>query len=284
MTPFFAYMSKCTSILWVRIAKCVIAKSDCLPIFTIERTEAHIKPGIYVWIVPAWFKNKKWKRHIWGCKILGTLYFKNALVDFFKSCQGKGNGLTIITLEDFNRLLLDFETEFPCHRYSVAKEAAMSTKHALKLSSMLDKYVVISFFLSKPRLVSMICYCYLCLWVFEILPQKQVQNFEFWIREKGHIVSQKSTSAIGFLFRLFIKLTLGFKMNSVLRLIFFFGDILERSGQVIDSFLLPALSKLRQERMGSLNNGDGDVSEKGKKAIGLDWQNNNSARLRRKNA
>lgn len=145
MTPFFAYMSKCTSILWVRIAKCVIAKSDCLPIFTIERTEAHIKPGIYVWIVPAWFKNKKWERHIWGCKILGTFYFKNALVDFFKSCQGKGNGLTIITLEDFNRLLLDFETEFPCHRYSVAKEAAMSTKHALKLSSMLDKYVVISF-------------------------------------------------------------------------------------------------------------------------------------------
>ena len=72
-------------------------------------------------------------------------------------------------------------------------------------------------------------------------------------------------------------------MNSVLRLIFFFGDILERSGQVVDSFLLSALSKLRQERMGSLNNGDGDVSEKGKKAIGLDWQNN-SARLRRKNA
>ena len=75
-------------------------------------------------------------------------------------------------------------------------------------------------------------------------------------------------------------------MNSVLRLIFFFGDILERSGQVVDSFLLSALSKLRQERIGSLNNGDGDVdvSEKGKKAIGLDWQNNNSARLRRKNA
>ena len=73
-------------------------------------------------------------------------------------------------------------------------------------------------------------------------------------------------------------------MNSVLRLIFFFGDILERSGQVVDSFLLSALSKLRQERMGSLNNGDGDVSEKSKKAVGLDWQNNNSARLRRKNA
>ena len=64
-------------------------------------------------------------------------------------------------------------------------------------------------------------------------------------------------------------------MNSVLRLIFFFGDILERSGQVVDSFLLSALSKLRQERM---------AREKGKKAIGLDWQNNNSARLRRKNA
>ena len=64
-------------------------------------------------------------------------------------------------------------------------------------------------------------------------------------------------------------------MNSVLRLIFFFGDILERSGQVIDSFLLSALSKLRQERIGSLNNDDG---EKGKIAIGLDWQNNNSAR------
>ena len=64
-------------------------------------------------------------------------------------------------------------------------------------------------------------------------------------------------------------------MNSVLRLIFFFGDIFERSGQVIDSFLLSALSKLRQERIGSLNNDDG---EKGKKAIGLDWQNNNSAR------
>ena len=147
MTPFFAYMSKCTSILWVRIAKCVIAKSDCLPIFTIERTEAHIKPGIYVWIVPAWFKNKKWKRHIWGCKILGKFYFKNALVDFFKSCQGKGNGLTISTLEDFNRLLLDFETEFPCHRYSVAKEVAMSTKHALKLSSILDQYWVLVFYI-----------------------------------------------------------------------------------------------------------------------------------------
>ena len=73
-------------------------------------------------------------------------------------------------------------------------------------------------------------------------------------------------------------------MNSVLKLIFFFGDILERSEQVIESFLLSTLSKLRQERMGSLNNGDGDVREKGKKAIGLDWQNNNSARLRRKNA
>ena len=214
MTPFFAYMSKCTCILWVRltylekilssVAKCVIAKSDCLPIFSIEITEAHIKPGIYVWIVLAWFKNKKWKRHIWGCKILGTFYCKNALVDFVKSCQGKGNGLTISTLEDFNRLLLDFETEFPCHRYSVAKEAAMSTKHALKLSSILDKYVVISFFISKPRLVSMICYCYLCVWVFEILPKKQVQNFEFWIGQKGYIVSQKSTSAIGFVFRLFI--------------------------------------------------------------------------------
>ena len=101
------------------------------------------------------------------------------------------------------------------------------------------------------------------------------------MRQKGYIVSQKSTSATGFLFRLFIKLTLGFKMNSVLRLIFFLGDILERSGQVIDSFLLSALSKLRQERIGSLNNDDSDVSEKGKKAIGLDWQNNNSARASR---
>ena len=208
MTPFFPYMSKCTSILWVRIAKCVIAKSDCLPIFTIERTEAHIKPGIYVWIVPAWFKNKKWKRHIWGCKILATYYFKNALVDFFKSCQGKGNGLTIITLQDFNRLLLDFDTEFPCHRYSVAKEAAMSTKHALKLSSMLDKYVVISFL--YPDLVwSLWFVTVIYVYEFEILPQKQVQNFEFWIRQKGYIVSQKTTSAIGFLFRLFIKLILG---------------------------------------------------------------------------
>ena len=80
-----------------------------------------------------------------------TFYFKNALVDFFKSCQCKGNGLTISTLEDFNRLLLDFETEFPCHRYSVAKEATMSTKHALKLSSILDKYVVTSFL--YPNLV-----------------------------------------------------------------------------------------------------------------------------------
>ena len=67
-------------------------------------------------------------------------------------------------------------------------------------------------------------------------------------------------------------------MNSVLKLIFFFGDYLERSGQVIASFLLSALSKLRQERIGSLNNDYSDVSEKGKKAIGLDWQNNNSAR------
>ena len=29
---------------------------------------------------------------------------------------------------------------------------------------------------------------------------------------------------------------------------------------------------------GSLGNDDSDVNEKGKKAIGLDWQNNNSAR------
>ena len=52
---------------------------------------------------------------------------------------------SFLTHGPLERLLLDFETEFPCHRYSVAKEAAMSTKHALKLSSMLDKYVVISF-------------------------------------------------------------------------------------------------------------------------------------------
>ena len=30
--------------------------------------------------------------------------------------------------------------------------------------------------------------------------------------------------------------------------------------------------------LGSLSNDDGDVNENGKKAIGLDWQNNNFAR------
>ena len=50
MTPFCAYMSK--YILWVRIAICVIAKSDCLPNFVIERIEPHLKPGIWILIVP----------------------------------------------------------------------------------------------------------------------------------------------------------------------------------------------------------------------------------------
>ena len=31
------------------------------------------------------------------------------------------------------------------------------------------------------------------------------------------------------------------------------------------------------EKLGSLNNDDGDVNENGKKIKGLDWQNNNSA-------
>ena len=43
-TPFCAYMSK--YIFLVRITKCVIAKSDYMPVFTIERTEPHLKPGI----------------------------------------------------------------------------------------------------------------------------------------------------------------------------------------------------------------------------------------------
>ena len=96
-------------------------------------------------------KPKSEKDTFGDAKILGTFYFKNALVYFFQSCQGNGNGLTISTLEDFNRLLLDFETQFPCHRYFVAKEVAMSTKHALELSSMLVKYVVIRFL--YPNLV-----------------------------------------------------------------------------------------------------------------------------------
>ena len=33
--------------------------------------------------------------------------------------------------------------------------------------------------------------------------------------------------------------------------------------------------------IGSLSNDDGDVNENGKKAIGLDWQNNNFARASR---
>ena len=33
--------------------------------------------------------------------------------------------------------------------------------------------------------------------------------------------------------------------------------------------------------LGSLSNDDGDVNENGKKAIGLDWQNNNFARASR---
>ena len=36
-----------------------------------------------------------------------------------------------------------------------------------------------------------------------------------------------------------------------------------------------------QERLGSLSNDDGDGIENGKKAIGLDWQNNNFARASR---
>ena len=35
------------------------------------------------------------------------------------------------------------------------------------------------------------------------------------------------------------------------------------------------------EKIGSLSNDDGDVNENGKKAIGLDWQNNNFARASR---
>ena len=33
--------------------------------------------------------------------------------------------------------------------------------------------------------------------------------------------------------------------------------------------------------IGSLSNDDGDLNENGKKAIGLDWQNNNFARVSR---
>ena len=36
-----------------------------------------------------------------------------------------------------------------------------------------------------------------------------------------------------------------------------------------------------QERLGSLSNDDGDGIENGKKAIGLDWQNNDFARASR---
>ena len=36
-----------------------------------------------------------------------------------------------------------------------------------------------------------------------------------------------------------------------------------------------------QERLGSLSNDDRDGRENGKKAIGLDWQNNNFARTSR---
>ena len=35
------------------------------------------------------------------------------------------------------------------------------------------------------------------------------------------------------------------------------------------------------DSLGSLSNDDGDGSEKGKKAMGLDWQNNNFARASR---
>jgi len=38
------------------------------------------------------------------------------------------------------------------------------------------------------------------------------------------------------------------------------------------------LSPLLSVALESLSNDDGDVNEKGKKAIGLDWQNNNFAR------
>ena len=37
----------------------------------------------------------------------------------------------------------------------------------------------------------------------------------------------------------------------------------------------------RHLAIGSLSNDDGDVNENGKKAIGLDWQNNNFARASR---
>ena len=41
---------------------------------------------------------------------------------------------------------------------------------------------------------------------------------------------------------------------------------------------IPSSSLPRTVIVGSLNNDDGDANENGKKAMGLDWQNNNSAR------
>ena len=40
-------------------------------------------------------------------------------------------------------------------------------------------------------------------------------------------------------------------------------------------------SKILDLSLGSLSNDDGDGNENGKKAIGLDWQNNNFARASR---
>ena len=39
--------------------------------------------------------------------------------------------------------------------------------------------------------------------------------------------------------------------------------------------------RILRSLIGSLSNDDGDVNERGIKAIGLDWQNNNSARASR---
>ena len=40
-----------------------------------------------------------------------------------------------------------------------------------------------------------------------------------------------------------------------------------------------APAQVVETSIGSLSNYDGDVNEKGKKVIGLDWQNNNVARF-----
>ena len=48
------------------------------------------------------------------------------------------------------------------------------------------------------------------------------------------------------------------------------------------TYPLQSLVGLRQPGfLGSLSNDDGDANENGKKTIGLDWQNNNSARVSR---